>query len=263
MSTNSNCACLALYDWDREIDTVSFHALAKDFFDANLVAPKVCGIAQPNEKDRTTSYARISERLRSEPLREADGLSLYHTLPDYAQLMFGWDVMAGLSFVLGRMMIFCCDQSIRGLDLDYFDRMLDRIGEMVSLRYGIGYVRTFELGPSVYAAGMVTGIGYNKKEIAEADRIGAWFRERMARNRHLTGYLRDVYPLNVISEKHLSQSVAGVRLADWIEKSPARGTLRALAGDATLWRIDETHVEAVRAELAPSGILIAYPRAAS
>jgi hypothetical protein len=156
-------------------------------------------------------------------------------------------------------MVFCCDQSIGGVDLSYFEQLLEGIAQTVRIPYGIGYLRSFEFGPSFYAAGMVTGIGYSKEEMAEADRIGAWFRERMAQNRHLSGYLRDVYPLNVISDKHLSQRVGGVRLADWIGRSSARGTLRQLPGGATLWRIDEANVEGVRNTLAPTGLLIAYP----
>ncbi len=33
-------------------------------------------------------------------------------------------------------------------------------------------------------------------------------------NRRLAGYLRDAYPLNVVSEPHLSQRVDGLPLAD-------------------------------------------------
>jgi hypothetical protein len=106
---------------------------------------------------------------------------------------------------------------------------------------------------------MVAGIGYSKEETVIRDRIGAWFRERMATNRHLSGYLRDVYPLNVLCETHLSQRIGGVPLGDWIGKRSARGELRPLAGGAALWRIDEENVQQVLDELAPSGLLIAYP----
>jgi hypothetical protein len=259
VTRNNICTCLALYDWEGDLDTVQFHALAREFFDANGVLPDVCSVSNPAGTNQKRSYGVLAERLTSEPRLAPDGLIFYHTFPGYAQLIFGWDVTAGLSYSGGKLMDFCCDRTVQGVDLGYFERLLDRMSQLLTLRYGLGYFRSFDLGPDIYAAGMVTGIGYSKEEMAEADRIGAWFRERMAQNRHLSGYLRDVYPLNVISDKHLSQRVGGVRLADWIGRSSARGTLRQLPGGATLWRIDEANVEGVRNTLAPTGLLIAYP----
>jgi hypothetical protein len=262
MTRSGICTCLALYDWDGEIDTVQFHDLANDFFEANGVLPNLCGVTQLDGSSRNTSYKIMAQRLRSEPLRDVDALELYHTLPDYAQLIFGWDVTAALHCHPDKAIEFCCGQAIRGLDLGYFEPMLERIGRIVALKYGIGYLRSFQLGPDIYAYGMVTGLGYSGEAMAEADRIGSWFRERMEANRHLAGCLRDVYPLNVISQKHLAQRVDGSSLADWIGASPARGTLRSLPGGATLWRIDESNIEPVRAALVSAGLLIAYlPRA--
>ena len=73
----------------------------------------------------------------------------------------------------------------------------------------------------------------------------------------MQGYLRDIYPLNVLSAPHLHMPVNGVPLADWIRVSADRGTLRPLAGGAWLWRIDEPHVPAITAELEQAGLLIA------
>jgi hypothetical protein len=261
MTRSNTCACLAVYDWTGELDTVQFHELAREFFDANGVLPNICGVERPNGSGGNMSYTVMKERLRSEPLPLVDGLTLYHTLPDYAQLVFGWDVTAALECHRRKMMAFCCDQTIRGLDLNYFVGLLERIARIVQLCYGIGYLRSFELGPSIYASGLGIAAGFSDEEMAEADRIGAWFREIIGANRHMRGYLRDVYPLNVISEPHLSQRVGGMPLADWIGQSPQRGTLRSLPGDAWIWRIDESNVDAVRAELVQTGLLIAYPPA--
>lgn len=203
----------------------------------------------------------MEKHLRSGPLPGADGVSLYHTLPDYAQLVFGWDVTATLDFEEDKTMVLCCDQTMAGIGLDYFEGLLDRIARHLQLCYGIGYLRPFNLGPSIYAAGMNTTSDYSDEAMAEAHRIGSWFRERIGENRHRTGHLRDVYPLNVISAPHLSQRVDGLALSDWIGRESWRGTLRTLPGEAAVWRIEEAHVERVRAELIPTGLLIAYPPA--
>jgi hypothetical protein len=258
MSTNNVNSCLALYDWVGEIDTVQFHEWALKFFAANGVLPDICGISKVDGKDSNRSYKRLEKRLRAEPLSSVDGLELCHMLPGHFDLVFGCDVSASLIDVGGKMMTFCCDQTIRGIELNFFEPLLERIGTTVALQYGSGYLRLRESGPSAYASGMAAGMGYSTEELAEADRIATWFYERPGKKRHLMGLLRDVYPLNVISEPHLEQRVEGLPLADWIRQSPSRGTLRSLPRGAWLWRIDEANIESVRASLADAGLLIAY-----
>jgi hypothetical protein len=249
---------LALYDWVGEVTTVSFHDWAIEFFAANGVVPDLCGISRQDGKGSNRRYDRMAKRLRVEPLSSILGLELYHTLPNYVQLVFGWDVSAALINVAGKMMTFCGDQTMRGVDLNFFESFLERIGATVGLQYGIGYLRSFEFGPSAYAYGMSVGFGYTGEDMAKSDRIAAWFHDQARAKRHLHGFLRDVYPLNVISEPHLEQRVEGLPLADWIKQSPSRGTLRSLPRGAWLWRIDEANTETVRAPLADAGLLIAY-----
>jgi hypothetical protein len=157
-------------------------------------------------------------------------------------------------------MVFAADRELAGFDLGHFEPMLERMASIVELKYGFGYRRSFEFGPDVYALGMGAGLGYSDADIAERDRIGAWFRERMHDNRHRIGYLREVYPLNVISAPHLEQRIDGLALADWIAAEPNRGSLRQLAGGAMLWWIDDADADSVRAQLIPTGLLIAYQR---
>lgn len=261
MHFTHSCACLALYDWQGDMNTVQFHALARSFFDANGVVPNICSVPRPDDSSETTSYSTMENRLRSKAL-PVDALLLYHTLPDYAQLVFGWDVTASIDCREERTMAFCCDPTLRGIELEYFDGLLDRIANIVPLCYGIGYLRTFEQGPDIYADGMGAGSDFSDEGEAEADRIASWFHERMGENRQRTGYLRDVYPLNVISEPHLSQRIDGLALADWIAQSPQRGSLRSLPGNASVWRINESQVAHVREQLVKTGLLIAYPLAA-
>jgi len=260
---NSNeCIGFALYDWDGEIGYAQFHELALDFFAANGAAPDVGGISTESGKSREIGRRRIAKQLSNREYEHAISLDLYHTLPDYAQLVFGWDVNATLMTDKDRTLSLCCDRTLAGLDLDYFEPLLDHLAKNVQLKYGIGFFRAFNFGPALYVDGMVAGYGYTKEDHVHTDRIGAWFRERINQRRHLSGYLRDVYPLNVLSEKHLSALVGGIQLADWIRGADGRGTLRELADGAWLWRLPMTQVDAVRQNLERAGLLIAYlPRA--
>lgn len=252
------CVSIALYDWDGALDMKKFCELARSFFAANKVTPDVGRLTSKGRARNANTSQTVERLLNQDVLGNADCLELFHTIPDYAQLIFGWDVLTEVLHLNGRTAYFGCDQSLANIHLDYFEELVDQLSQSIRLRYGIGYVKQFEFGPGNYAHGMVSGLGYSREDMAKGDRIGAWFRERLDNSRHLTGYLRDVYPLNVISEPHLSQRVEGRALADWIGQSPARGTLRGLPGGASLWRIDEANIDGVRTVLIKAGLLIAY-----
>ena len=206
------CVSIALYDWDGAIDLKKFSEFASSFFAANKVSPDVAHLTSKG-RDRNANTSKTVERLlKQDVLANADCLELLHTIPDYAQLIFGWDVQTEVLNVNGRTIYFGCDKALAGIDLEFLEEVIGQFSQIVQLRYGIGYVKQFEFGPCVYAHGMVSGLGYSREDLIKADRIGAWFRERMAGNRHLAGLLRDVYPLNVISEPHLQQRVAGLPL---------------------------------------------------
>lgn len=254
---SGDCICLALYDWRGAISIVQFHDVAKDFFALNHVVPDVGGLSASDSNDSTIKYSTIKQRIGHARYANASSLELYHTLPNYGQLVFGWDVTAGMHIELAKDMYFCASAQLGGTTFEELELLATQLSKMCELRYGIGYRRPFSLGPDLYALGMNTAPDYSEAGMLASDRIGAWFRERIDQNRHLQGYLRDVYPMNVLSDPHLRMPVNGVALADWIRTSADRGTLRPLAGGAWLWRVDEQHVPAITAELEQAGLLIA------
>ena len=155
-----------------------------------------------------------------------------------------------------KTMLFCCDQSLGDVGLAYLEDLVIKISGLVELKYGAGYHRSFELGPAFYALGMISGLDYSPAEMAEGDRIGAWFNERLQENRHLAGYLRDIYPLNVLSSAHLEHRLESGCLADWIGQSPERGRLRSLQRGAWLWSVDDDQLEDVRRQLRKTDIFL-------
>ncbi len=207
---------IALYDWDGDLDVREFHAIATAFFELNGVTPNdaclSCG-----DRDRGGSYKRVTKLLAAETLPPDATLSLVHMLPDSVEPLRDWDVSAELMYVSSNKTIYLgCDMALANVDLVTGRRLVEALARHVKLRYGIGYARTVELGPELYAHGIVSGLGYSDADMAEADRTGSWFNERIDFNRHLQGLLRDVYPLNVLSAPHLAQPVGGVPLGEWI-----------------------------------------------
>lgn len=254
--THDDCTCLVLYDWTGEFSFQSFMEWGIDFFSRTDSEPNLCSITDSNGKRMDGSLASISKRVWQPSPEWLSSLEMYHTLPDFEQLIFGWDVTAAIIVEEGlRTLWFCAGPN---QPMQHFETLLARIAQSVHLTYGIGYSLPFSAGPTCYATGMVVDCDYTAASIAQADRVGSWFRERLGINRHLQGLLRDVYPLNVLSEKHLSQRVESATLREWVNRSSERGTLQELPGGATLWTVEPAHEAAVRQTLIQAGLLIAY-----
>jgi hypothetical protein len=247
------CNCLAIYDWIGEISPVRFHEIAKAMFDANGVSPEVGSVSHGENALR--KYPEVLSVLAS----SCTEVDLYHTISGYKQLVFGWDVFASLNTVKDKTMLLCFAQNLENLDLEYFEGVLRTLAEEIDLKYGVGYQRDFELGPDMYAHGMITGLRYSSKDMAEKDRISMWMHERSGANRHLHGYLRDVYPLNILSSCHLSRQVGNVSLARWIDQNPDRGYLSELSTSAWLWKVPQSCLGEVQAQLRYAGCTIVPP----
>src|SRR5579859_7119649 len=85
---------------------------------------------------------------------------------------------------------------------------------LAAWRYGIGYVRAMAKSPSFYAVGVLGGSAYPYADESQEDldRVGAWLHEKLGRKRYLHGYLRDVYPVNLLSEEHVNARIGKKKL---------------------------------------------------
>ena len=71
-------------------------------------------------------------------------------------------------------------------------------------------------------------------------------------------HMRDVYEVNFLAPIHLDQIVDGIRLEDWISKSPSRGVIEPFVPGRIVWCIQKTDIQAVREALMNNSLLVAY-----
>jgi len=243
------CNCLALFDWNGSFGASAFHAVAQSLFAENGIVPDVGAIGTDGKAKK---YPRIIDDIPEEEC----SVDLYHTVPGYKQLVFGWDVHASMTIGIEKTMLFCWSQALAGVPLSFCEDILRRVSAEVTLTYGIGYEREFVLGPEMYAVGFIAGLNVGRQNEAERDRIGAWMRERLNSRRHLQGLFRDIYRLNVVYSLHLSRVIGGLALARWIEESRNRGVLRAIDNGAWVWELSDEQIPLVRSDLLNAGLLI-------
>lgn len=238
------CNCIAFYDWRGDFGASRFHDVALTVFHANGVEPDTGSLF------RSENDVRPYKTVLADLALARDGVDFYHTLANYGQLIFGWDLCSLLQQGEERTMVFCYPQDMAGIGLNFLAGMARTLAQELQLTYGIGYQRDFDLGPDLYAYGLDTGLEYSPEDMAEGDRIAAWLHERMnKRNRHLAGLLRDVYPLNVLSRPHVERRIGEQAFGAWIEAAPDRGRLEPLANDAWLWTVPEERLLPVREEI--------------
>jgi hypothetical protein len=109
-----------------------------------------------------------------------------------------------------------------------------------------------------YAVGnnMVTMYSYENSSAFKKEVPGRF----QGRERYKEHLLRMVYPVNVISNKHLEIDVGGVVLKDWIGESVGRGKLEALTSSTWLWYVEADQLEDVNKSLGEAGILISWKK---
>jgi hypothetical protein len=244
----SNADCVAVFDWDTPADLTSWLEWALRCFTTANIQPDIVSCGVTAQKSKKVSIEEAKKVVHG---RVCD-VGLYATRPGYKQLVFGWRMTADLNMTKGRTAILAWEAGL--LDsIEIAKQMAGIFGPV----YGIGFQRPFAKGPALYAYGMSAGLGYSGTDRIEMNRIGAWMRERMAQNRHKNGMLRDVYPLNLLTQVHLDQEVERHSLHDWIKETQERGQLVDLGNKQWIWRLPDASVENVRSSLRSGGLIIA------
>ena len=257
MQRTGPCNCLAIFEWGEEIDQGQWYDIASQFFHELGVEPTHGALEKPSSNAKALeTIPALEVKLEKKKYKPDFGLSVFSTIPKFNQLVFGWYVCAELSFVPDKSMQFCFKDGIGEPYVDMFERVAERVCELVSPVYGFGYQRPFDKGPDFYAFGMVSGLDYSKEEMRQKDTIAAWSHELMGRKRHLQGMLRDVYPLNLISDSHAAMRINGLPLVDWITQEPSHGTIQRIAQSCWLWTVEKRWLRKVKSELNEADFLI-------
>ena len=138
------------------------------------------------------------------------------------------------------------------------ETLIKDISRYLKAQYGIVYQRDFDKGPGLYAGGVITGLNESKfpEHAIEEDRIAEWHRRYFRPWRYHLGQLRDIYPMNLLSEAHLKETVFGKSLKEWIGSSSEHGELKPLTDILWEWWVPENNIPTVREELLPTGIII-------
>jgi hypothetical protein len=138
------------------------------------------------------------------------------------------------------------------------DPLLQSLIETLKPSYGIGYLRELRKGPILYALGIGQGREieeYSGAAYEEGVRHSHWGGAGMQKEIYREGVIRDIYPWNLLNNKHLDFPIDGIPFRQWIQGDRNRGSLTALTDECWLWEISEAAISGIRPILWNSGII--------
>lgn len=121
--------------------------------------------------------------------------------------------------------------------------------------YGYVYERKRTRGAALFPS----GIGMNGLDDAAA-LADAFWGGSIGATIWAEGVLRDVFPLNVLTQPQLDRKLGAKTLLDWIRSDRRRGTIDPLDDQRWLWEVDPGERRTVRRPLWDAGILFNWPQ---
>ena len=109
-------------------------------------------------------------------------------------------------------------------------------------------------GPALYAYGLSAGLGYDEASMKRGDEIAQWLHRR---EEFQDGKLRDVYNLNILTDRQIESDLDGQSLGDWIRSTRERGLLEPFGTSRHVWHSIDQNIAEVRKVLSEHGVLIA------
>jgi hypothetical protein len=151
---------------------------------------------------------------------------------------------------------FCFPASDRALAIA--SALLRQSAELMDAEYGYYFVMDEMSGPSTYARGMAAPLDWSQATMAKTNEVSAWYYFVMEGRLWTDPWplLRDLFELNLISERHTSVQVDGLGyLTDWIRAQPGRGTLEDIGRGRLIWRLSSAEMFNTRPLLNAAGLL--------
>ncbi|HEX7859736.1 MAG TPA: hypothetical protein VF773_05380 [Verrucomicrobiae bacterium] len=182
-------------------------------------------------------------------------LDVYSSDQKASSVLGKWNLAAVFAPTVGTTVLAFRQNAVQSADLT---SLSNRLLECFETAYGYHYDRLQSKGPTLFAFGLVSGLGFGPEDMLEADAIARWGRAGIDDRGYLRGALRDVFPNNILTGAHLAAAVENCTLESWIHSCKDRGTLLKLNGDQYIWSVEPQQIASVHLALAKAGLLLSH-----
>jgi hypothetical protein len=138
-------------------------------------------------------------------------------------------------------------------------RLFELSVDMLGAEFGSYFLRDASYFPFGYSTGRAPPLDRSMLANEDAEEIERW--AGFARNGELWSgkwpILRDLYEVNLLSERHTSTPIGGLGyLTEWISVQPGRGRLEDIGQGRLLWVLTDAEIFNVRPLLNRAGMLL-------
>ena len=230
------------------------------FFDEHGLPLQECEFIRANGRESgARSFAKARKKLWQELDAAAIGtLGVYAHRERQSELLTGWQGYAYLGVSGG--MAYVGLLASEGLTPGELLRRSYTLSKPVAgWVYGIGYWHSSLYGPEFFASGMIThppDFHRNRDREEETkpyrDRVACWGRELRNQRRHLQGWFWDVFPANLLSERHVEAPLGRGRTL----RTSGFGTFEPIDPGVWLWEVSPEQLPRAKEALGQAGLLL-------
>lgn len=256
MSKNRMDNALVFYDLDvKNIDVEGFYAYILEWFKKYDQVPTRMALSGENVKPstKTKTFKHYDKVLKENNYEKIEYIWLGSTPADAKYDTSDAIFSIELSLDSKPYVTIVFDDAVIPFSKDSMALLAKDLSSFFKSNYAIGFQRHNDKGPSCYAMGVIYNGGYSDIENAV---IAKWLYGYP--KEYNPGDLRDVYPLNFISQAHLERQVEGKSFKQWIELSPHHGTLESVTDTLWMWSLNEGDISSVREALKNADLLVVY-----
>jgi hypothetical protein len=257
---NQQYSVLALYGIEHDpVSTAEFYAAIVQWCDRLGCIPNKSLVHGDGFSGKCISFKHNNNKLIQKGFASVSDFELF-TIPDNAKnpmfeylvdIIYAPDSFGSYSIISINNEIACVIDSL-------YSPIVKLVIQTLKPVYGIGYLRELGKGPSLYAVGIGQGREieeYSGAAYEEGVRHSHWGGAGMQKEIYREGVIRDIYPWNLLNNKHLDFPIDGIPFRQWIQGDRNRGSLTALTDECWLWEISEAAISGIRPILWNSGII--------
>ncbi len=258
---------IGFHDWRAPAESNAVTAFVDGLISVlDMQLPDVA-LSVDSQQRRFRASGGVTELVTAEVLKPGFGLTLYNEglQDDRHELVFSDHYIELIDRPREKcFFLYCKTSSVAGLMAAVF---LDFEG-WSALRGGYGYALDWKERDHKTPLGFVSGTAMLSEDlsdeeldraISEDDPVGRWGDILWSGKKpHLDGRFRDVYPLNFVTEAHLTNQIGGRSLLEHIRISPlVLGEVTRLAEGCYIWQVPERDLDEVKGFLDSAGLLLA------
>ncbi|HWL07899.1 MAG TPA: hypothetical protein VNQ76_05825 [Planctomicrobium sp.] len=234
----------------------SYELLVK-WFIQNGHPPVKISVKSPGFSGKPISFKIGNQKLKRNGFSNVKYIEIFSLCSVHKNPLIDWTAISSISVSRQSYFTMCVRNFDSGINNTEFIELQNQIAIILNPHYGFNCEMDHKSGPQFYAI----GLNHHRADEDESNTreeelaVSRWGDIGMEEGVYTNGIIRDVYPINYLSEFHLKTQIDEQTLHSWISSESSRGTLEAVNKRIFSWKVSPPKIPQVRERLWASGII--------